>query len=88
MTSGLPRGVRDTICYKIVFEVTDDEACVVAVQFAIRDPAGSPAVSEPFPVGYWVTRIAEVRTLSLDVPRDSPRTSPSSGANAIAIADG
>jgi hypothetical protein len=33
LTSGLPRGVRDTICYKIVFEVTDDEVWVVAVQF-------------------------------------------------------
>jgi len=39
LTSGLPRGVRDTICSKIVFEVTDDEVWVVAVQFAIRDPA-------------------------------------------------
>jgi hypothetical protein len=39
LTSGLPRGVRDTICYKIAFEVTDDDVWVVAVQFAIRDPA-------------------------------------------------
>ena len=39
MKCGLPRGVRDTICYKIVFEVTDDEVWVVAVQFAISEPA-------------------------------------------------
>jgi hypothetical protein len=39
LTSRLPRGVRDTICYKIVFEVTDDEGRVIAVQFVIRDPA-------------------------------------------------
>lgn len=39
LTSGLPRGVRDTIYYELVFAVTDGEVWVVAVQFPIRDPA-------------------------------------------------
>jgi hypothetical protein len=42
----------------------------------------SVAVSVPFPVGYWYSSSAVVRTLSFERPTMSPRTSPLSGANA------